>query len=123
MDTNALRNSLRNEFGYPSYKINSVISKIKNMDDEVKVAFEEWYTTRKIVNVTKEGYSIRELIEKHDMKIVGAYLMMDWLFKDPETAKESLKYGCQWSLVHFHFTMKLKNTISFLIRIENSIFI
>lgn len=44
-------------------------------------------------NFVSEGYSITDFMEKRKMKYPAALLTMDWLIKEPERAKESLKRG------------------------------
>lgn len=40
-----------------------------------------------------EGYSVSGLMERFDLKFTGALLTIDWLLRDPETAKKVIAQG------------------------------
>ena len=43
--------------------------------------------------VFAKGYSYQTLIEKFNMKPVGAFLTLDWIIREPEIAIENLNRG------------------------------
>lgn len=40
-----------------------------------------------------EGYSLNSLKQTYDMYFTGAVLTLDWLIREPEKAKEAMRYG------------------------------
>lgn len=40
-----------------------------------------------------EGYTLNRLMTDYQMQFTGALLTLDWLLKEPETAKKALRYG------------------------------
>jgi len=78
---------------YPSSIIENTADKIINFSDATKASFEFWYKTGKLDDFQVEGYTLGSLINEEKLLLIGAYLMMDWLIKDPEKAKASLKMG------------------------------
>lgn len=64
------------------------IMRIKKIDPSIKQAMETYFATGKC-GYTEAGVSFTELVHKEKMKPVRAFLMLDWLKREPITA---LKY-------------------------------
>lgn len=93
LDIENLKTSLKEEFGYPDFLIQSTVEKLINMNESLKTAFENWYISRIVPDVTVEGYSMNVLLKDYSMQVVGAFLTLDWLLKEPQAAKCALKAG------------------------------
>lgn len=63
------------------------------LDSKLKPIFEAWINDRSYNDISIAGYSIKSLINNYDMEFTGAFLTMDWICKDPETAVNALKHG------------------------------
>ena len=81
------------EEGYPIFMIEKTVAKIENFCPLIKSAFEKWTQTKEFENIAVEGYSISNLMDKYGMTLVGAFITLDWLNREPERAKTSLKKG------------------------------
>ena len=89
MNDNEIVKIVENE-QYPSSIIESTVEKILNFSPSTKASFIQWYKTGKLDDFQVEGYNIASLMKEEKLLLIGAYLMMDWLIKDPEKAKASL---------------------------------
>lgn len=78
---------------YPQYMLEQTADKLKNMNSNLKEAFENWANNGTIPTVEVEGWSYNRLIEKFNMRPVAAFLALDWLIRDPEKASKSFKKG------------------------------
>ena len=67
-----------------------IYKEIRSSQNEYLV---DWIEKGICKNFVSEGYSITDFMEKRKMKYPAALLTMDWLIKEPERAKESLKRG------------------------------
>lgn len=47
----------------------------------------------KITDIAREGYTVKGLIKDYSMNPIAAYLTLDYLEKQPDEAKKSLKKG------------------------------
>lgn len=93
LDIENLKTSLKAEFGYPDFLIQPTAEKLMNMSEFIKTAFENWYINRIVPDLTVEGYSMSILLKDYNMQVVGAFLTLDWLLKEPLAAKHALKMG------------------------------
>ena len=78
---------------YPSFMIESTVEKIGNFCPKVKNAFEQWMKTGNQCNLVIEGYGFRDLSKKYGMTPVGAFITLDWLYREPQKAKSNLMKG------------------------------
>lgn len=90
LDKDLLRELLVEKYDYKNSKVDGVIEKVSKFSEKVAASFEKWVTTGVIDDIEVEGYSIKSIVDKRPMKIVAAYLMLDWLERDPKTAKQAL---------------------------------
>ena len=92
--SNEIVKRLIDEFGYSEYGAQIVAKKLLPSVPEVKSAFFSWWQTGMIDNELEvEGYSVIRLLSEHDMTPIGAFLTLDWLFRDPSAAINSLEKG------------------------------
>lgn len=84
---------LIDEFGFPSQGAALIADKLLDLQPVLKLSFEEWWKTGRLPDLKIEGYSLGKLMSDHGMKTVAAFLTLDWLLREPERAKASLKRG------------------------------
>lgn len=90
MNKEQLRELLVEKYDYKNSQVDSVVEKIGRFSPKVAAAFEKWLNTGEIDNTEVEGYTVKSIMEKKPMKIVGAYLTLDWLEREPSEAKAAL---------------------------------
>lgn len=78
---------------YPDYMLEQTADKIERMDERIKSAFEEWVESGTIPMLEIEGWNYDQLVDRFKMRPVAAFLALDWLAREPEKAKKSLKQG------------------------------
>lgn len=89
-----MKNIIMKRMQCTAEKAEIIEKKLNNICDILKPLLEKWLETGEELDDTKfEGYSINDLINGYDMYFTGALLTLDWLIKDPETAKKALKSG------------------------------
>jgi hypothetical protein len=93
MNETEIRNRLVNEFGYPPKGAEIILDKISKSAPEVQKAILDFIETGGVTAMEVEGYSLTQLRDEHGMKVIAAYLTLDWLIREPEKAKASLKKG------------------------------
>ncbi len=84
---------LSNEFGYPPHGAELIATDLTALAPALQVAFELWWTSGQISPLIIEGYNIETLMREHGMNPIAAILTLDWLVREPEPAKASLKRG------------------------------
>ena len=90
MNNENLRELLVEKYDYKNSQVDDVVEKIGRFSPKVAAAFENWLNTGEIDKTEVDGYTITAIIKKKSMKIVAAYLTLDWLEREPETAKLAL---------------------------------
>lgn len=78
---------------YPEFMIENTINKIINFSPVITKVFELWINNGREPNINIEGYSYTELVNNWGMKPIGAFITLDWLIREPEKAKTSLRKG------------------------------
>ena len=84
---------LLNEQEYPEFMIENTINKIMNFSLVIAEVFELWVKNGREPDINIEGYSYTELVNNWGMKPIGAFITLDWLTREPEKAKISLRKG------------------------------
>ncbi len=84
---------LTEEFKYPKPSVELVADKILNLQPSLQTEFQQWWRTGDVPTIEIEGYTTAELMSKHGMNPIAALLTLDWLIREPEKAKASLKRG------------------------------
>ncbi len=93
MDAQSLIPRLVSEFGYPQTGAQLVANKLANCSPQIAVAFTGWWESRDLPGLNIEGYSLSQLMNEHNMKPIAAFLTLDWLIRETEKAKASLRKG------------------------------
>lgn len=89
MTNTKLQLLLKNE-GYPSYMIGDTITKLEMLQPIVAKQFDSWVDSGMFPDLSIEGISFAKLVKERGMNPIGAFLALDWLAREPETAKTSL---------------------------------
>lgn len=86
IEKDILKSILREDFEYPEAMLDKTADKLLNLTPELSNVFFDWLETRNDPEITIEGFSFTELVEKYKMNKIGAFLSLDWLKTDPQTA-------------------------------------
>jgi hypothetical protein len=81
------------EFGYPRPGAELLAQKLVGMSDTVWRAFWAWWETGVLPDLAIEGYTVQRLLAEHNMKLIAAFLTLDYLCREPEKARASLRKG------------------------------
>jgi len=84
---------LEDEYGYPAQGAHTVACKLAAADTLIQEAFLHWWNTSELPDVQIEGYSVNDLVTRHNMKPIAAFLTLDWLLRAPAEAAASLARG------------------------------
>lgn len=93
MDNQKNIHRLIEEFGYSEVKAILVWQRITEISPNLYMVFEDWWNNDKQPNISVEGFSFENLTTDFSMNAIAAFLTLDWLLRDPKTAKESLRRG------------------------------
>lgn len=93
INANELIPRLISEFGYPPNGAQMIAEKLINCTPQIQVAFTIFWEKGEFPNMEVEDYTFVGLVSEHGMKPIAALLTLDWLIREPEKAKESLKKG------------------------------
>ena len=81
------------ENGYSENSANLVLNELAQLSAPLNECLVEWIETGNCKDYAVDGFSIFDFQKNRKMKYPAALLTMDWLIKEPEQAKESLKRG------------------------------
>ena len=84
---------LTKEFGYPPQGAHLVVEKLSNLAPELQLEFSKWGRTGDVPGVKVQEYTVDKLMREYGMNPIAALLTLDWLNREPENAKASLKRG------------------------------
>jgi hypothetical protein len=84
---------LQSEYGYPLKGAQLMAEKLVACQPVIKGAFMKWWQAGEFTPLEVEGYTWNQLMEKHGMKPLAALVTLDWLLREPEKAKQSLRKG------------------------------
>ena len=73
--------------GYAEREITRIFRAFKAMDGQSRSWLVWWIVARRLPKDEIEGITARYLIEERGFKPVNAFIIMDWLKTEPETAK------------------------------------
>ena len=84
---------LMKEFGYPENGARLVADDLVGCSDAIWDIFWDWWQGGELRPYSVEGYSASDLMSERGMNPIAALLSLDWLIREPEQAKESLRKG------------------------------
>lgn len=80
--------------GCPANQVDTITAKIEKLSSQLKPAINEWLEHELMPVVDVDGYTTASLMEKFKgLQYPAAILLLDWLLKDPETAKQAINKG------------------------------
>lgn len=89
-----MKELIMQRIGCTEKEADSIVKDLSRISPELKPVLDCWCDTGEVDGqIGAEGYSLKRLMDEYDMKFTGALLTLDWLLKDPETAKKALCYG------------------------------
>ena len=90
MTTQELKNALI-EKNHEADKVERVTDKIENLSPDIREALENWAKTDVFESPVYGGYDVKAIRKAQPtMTVLGAYLALDWLRRDPATAKMAI---------------------------------
>lgn len=92
MDKEIIKEILEKE-QYPEFMIETTIAKIDKFSPAVADAFDAWCSGHGNIELEIEGFAFVDLVSKWGMNSVGAFITLDWLVREPESAKQALSRG------------------------------
>ena len=81
------------ENGYSEKSANIILEDLLHLSSPLDKYLMEWIDNGNCKDFVYDGYSVQDFQKKRGMKYPAALLTMDWLIKEPERTKESLKRG------------------------------
>lgn len=80
--------------GCPSHQAETIAHKIENLSAQLKPAMEEWLNNEAKPKMEVDGISTDYLTAHFNgMQYPAALLLLDWVIKDPQTAKKAIEKG------------------------------
>lgn len=76
--------------GYSDAAAASAAPKIEKMDPQLQNDLLRWDKIGDLPDREIEGFTVAGLVENLGMHPIGAFLMMDWLLREPDEAKYAL---------------------------------
>ena len=80
------RSAFDNE-NYTYSELVHLFKALKSMDNESRKSFVNWFFTGELPDKQVEGISAEYLINNLNCKPLNAFIILDWLKSEPETAK------------------------------------
>ena len=84
---------LASEFGYSPIGAATTAQNLFRCSHPVRDAFDYWWHTGELGSLEIEGFSAEALVRNHALLPPGAFLMLDWLLREPGAAKAALARG------------------------------
>lgn len=80
------------EKNYDRQQTERLATKIDALGDEIRSALVKWVESGEISSPEYHGYTVERILkEKPNMTVLGAFLSLDWIYKDPEKALKAMK--------------------------------
>lgn len=93
MDAEQMASQLVEEFSYSISGAQRAAQKLLTLSSPVAEAFMTWWRSREVPEIEVEGYTVASLMQRQGMNPIAAFLTLDWLFREPERARASLRRG------------------------------
>ena len=82
------------EFSYTEKNAARVALDLQACTPAVQEAFEKWWRGEGLdPHLAVKGYTLKRLTEEYGFGPIAAFLDMDWLIREPETAAQALSEG------------------------------
>ena len=75
-------------------QVERVSNKIEALSPDIREALEKWIETDNVSSPEYAGYDVNAILKAQPhMTVLGAYLSLDWLRRDPVVAKKSIEHS------------------------------
>ena len=81
---------LRYKDGLKPWEAVECIAEVREMAPEILLALKEWADGEESPDITINGISFNKLVNDEGMKPIRAFLMLDWIYRDPIAAMNYL---------------------------------
>ena len=91
-----IKQILIEDWNYPEEQVNGIIDKISRMEKSIYEAFLSWTNSKDMPTKPKfNGYTPKLLLETYPIKPPAAFMLLDWIHREPEEAINALniEYG------------------------------
>ena len=94
MTINEIKTALVEDKKLDAVQIEKISAKIEALSPDIREALEKWIETDNAVSPEYSGYDVNAIIKAQPhMTVIGAYLALDWVRRDPVAAKRSLEHS------------------------------
>ena len=84
---------LMQEWGYIEEEGAAVALELEQTAPQVREAFQVWWATARPCELEIQGYTVARLMQEFQMNPIAAFLTLDWLLQEPESALAALTEG------------------------------
>lgn len=91
MDNTELREILLDDFDMQMAHVDKAVKQINAFDKDMEKMFFKYLSDKKKPEIIEGKYSFEDLLNIYQLTPIGAFLMLDWLRKDAETAEYILR--------------------------------
>lgn len=81
---------LRYKDGLKPWEALECIAEVREMAPEILLALKEWADGEEAPDITFNGVSFNKLVNDEGMKPIRAFLMLDWIYREPIAAMNYL---------------------------------
>lgn len=78
------------ELGYTHPEAEQAVTRMERMDSRLLEQLDRWFLTGDLPGDVYEGFTAAELMDERGFTAPAAFLYLDWVLKEPETAKAAL---------------------------------
>lgn len=78
---------------YTEENIEGILQKIEDLPPELREGLDKFLETGETPDIEVEGWTVEKLKEERGLNEIASILALDWLGREPEKAKETLKRG------------------------------
>ena len=75
------------------HTLNVTLEDIEKFSNTLRIEFEKFLETGELPKTEVEGWNFEKLIKEKSLHPVGAFIMFDWLQREPEKARGALERG------------------------------
>jgi len=93
LEIHQIEDRLVREFGYQPAGARVAAPRLEALTGTVGIAFQEWWQNGTTPKIKVAGYTADRLQTEHSMNMIAALLTLDWLARDPDKARASLRRG------------------------------
>lgn len=78
------------KYDYSKPAAKTAAPKLEGLEPELKAALIRWDEIGELPTIEIEGFTVQGLVEFKGLHVIAAFLMMDWLRREPDEAKAAL---------------------------------